>query len=288
MVGREDANPRYTLFQSVGTSFQLRQHAAAHGCLLHHLRDGFHVEPTNDNPFGVPYTRDVGDVNQRVCATCNRACRRHLVGIHVVILAIETERETGYHRHDAGSPQPLDPLDIHGPNVAHESQVRRLLPGGAKHSQVAAAEADCRLTSRADGCNQQLIELPGQHHHGNIARLRIGHAQPIDKCGFATELLQGAAQGGASAMHYDDLMACFAQAGNRPGELLDQLLTVERSPANLDDELHCKPAFSSKPNIRFMFCTACPAAPFKRLSRHDTKTCLLYTSDAADEEDSVD
>src|SRR5260370_112647 len=33
-----------------------------------------------------------------------------------------------------------------------------------------------------------------------------------------------------------------------------------------------KPVFSSNPNIKFMFCTACPAAPFTRLSRAEKTT----------------
>src|SRR5208283_5281674 len=105
-----------------------------------------------------------------------------------------------------------------------------------------------------------------------VPGLRIGNSQAVDERGFATKLLERPAQRRASAMHDDDLMALFAQAWNRLGEFLDQFLAVERGPANLDDELHCNPAFSSKPNIRFMFCTACPAAPFKRLSMHDTST----------------
>lgn len=34
------------------------------------------------------------------------------------------------------------------------------------------------------------------------------------------------------------------------------------------------PAVSSKPHIRFMFCTACPAAPFTRLSITDNTTTV--------------
>src|SRR5688572_4401029 len=36
-----------------------------------------------------------------------------------------------------------------------------------------------------------------------------------------------------------------------------------------------KPVFSSRPNMRFMFCTACPAAPFTRLSMAE-KTTICF------------
>src|SRR5262249_54984696 len=35
------------------------------------------------------------------------------------------------------------------------------------------------------------------------------------------------------------------------------------------------PVFSSSPNIKFIFCTACPAAPFTRLSKAENTTTSL-------------
>src|ERR1019366_6138705 len=186
-------------------------------------------------------------------ATRNRAGLRHLVGIHVVVLAIEAQRQARYHRHNAGRPEPLDPVDVDRADLAYESQVRRNLFGGAKHSQIAATEADCGLSCSSNGGNQYLIELPSQHHHGYVAGFRIGDPQPVDEGGFAAELLQGAAQCRSSAVHDDNLVASFAQAWDRLSELLNQFLAIEGGPTNFDDEFHCSPAFSSKPNIRFMF-----------------------------------
>ena len=88
-----------------------------------------------------------------------------------------------------------------------------------------------------------------------------------------------AAQRRAAAMNDHQLMTFAAQVGNGFGKLADDFLVVERRASDFDHELHCNPSFSSKPNIRFMFWTACPAAPFSRLSMHDTNTARLPSGD---------
>ena len=125
-----------------------------------------------------------------------------------------------------------------------------------------------------------LIQLPGQHHHGHIAGLRIGDAQSVDEGGLATQLLQRAAKRRAAAVDDHQLVAFATQAGNRLGELVDQFFVVERRATDFDHQLHCNPSFSSKPNIRFMFCTAWPAAPFSRLSMHETSTARLPSGES--------
>ncbi len=47
--------------------------------------------------------------------------------------------------------------------------------------------------------------------------------------------------------------------------LPDQLFVVERRATDFDDQLHCSPSFSSKPNIRFMFCTAWPGSALQQV-----------------------
>ena len=43
--------------------------------------------------------------------------------------------------------------------------------------------------------------------------------------------------------------------------------------------IHNKLSTPPKPNIRFMFCIACPAAPLRRLSRQETMTSRLPSFD---------
>src|SRR5205823_4859795 len=47
------------------------------------------------------------------------------------------------------------------------------------------------------------------------------------------------------------------------------------TPADLHDAYHAgKPAVSSTPNIKLAFCTACPAAPFRRLSMAEVTSSI--------------
>ena len=69
-----------------------------------------------------------------------------------------------------------------------------------------------RLPGVADRGHQLLVELAGQHHHGDVARLRIGDAQAVDEGGLAAELLQGAAQRRAAAVNDHQLVPFAAEA----------------------------------------------------------------------------
>ena len=56
------------------------------------------------------------------------------------------------------------------------------------------------------------------------------------------------------------------------GQAVARLRRIEQRAAELDQHLHSRPSVSGKPSIRFMFCTAWPAAPFTRLSMALTTT----------------
>src|SRR5207237_8183248 len=47
---------------------------------------------------------------------------------------------------------------------------------------------------------------------------------------------------------------------------------IQQRSAQLDQKFHRSPAVSGKPRARFIFCMACPAAPFPRLSITATTT----------------
>src|SRR6516225_87257 len=279
--GGQYAHTRYALLERPSAGFELGQPASADGRLLHHFLNGIQIEPANDGAFGVLYSGNIGEIDERVGAAGYRAGRGHLVGIHVVVLAVEAQREAGDHRNNSGAPQALDPLAIHRADLAHVAKIGLLLLSGAEDAQVAAADADGRLASVADGRHQLLIELPSQHHHGDVAGLRISDPQSVDERALAAELLQGATQGCAAAVDDYQLMALAAQIRNGLGELADQLFVVECGSSDFHHEFHCSPSFSSKPNMRFMFCTACPAAPFRRLSRHETSTARWPSGESA-------
>jgi hypothetical protein len=78
----------------------------------------------------------------------------------------------------------------------------------------------------------------------------------------------------AAAVHDDELLAAMPGARDLAQHGVAALRVVEKAAAELDD-LHSSPSLSSKPNIRLMFCTACEAAPFSRLSITETITARL-------------
>lgn len=55
----------------------------------------------------------------------------------------------------------------------------------------------------------------------------------------------------------------------------DGVLQLQLHQCRMPDALQSSPSDSSNPHIRFMFCTAWSAAPFKRLSRQETRTTCL-------------
>jgi hypothetical protein len=57
--------------------------------------------------------------------------------------------------------------------------------------------------------------------------------------------------------------------------IADGVLQLRLHQCRMPDALHSSPSDSPNPHIRFMFCTAWPAAPFKRLSRQETRTSCL-------------
>src|SRR5437660_4120449 len=72
-------------------------------------------------------------------------------------------------------------------------------------------------------------------------------------------------------MHHGDLVVA-RECGDGSRAFAAQLGIVECGAADFQDDLQSRPAFSSHPCMTFRFWTACPAAPFIRLSRHETMT----------------
>ena len=66
-------------------------------------------------------------IHQRLRAQLHGKRRGHLVGIHVVVLAIEAKRQARYHGHHARIPEALDPGGINGNHFADVAEIRMLL-----------------------------------------------------------------------------------------------------------------------------------------------------------------
>ena len=274
-------------FSALGAGFQLGQHAAADRGLLPPCRRMAFTSSQRMTEPSASFTPATSVRYTSASRTAShRAGRSHLVGVHVVVFAVEAKRQAGDDRNDARAPQALDPLR------SRPSRSRRHSRGRAASSSPRGTCADRRRICRWTGCPASpiaatscLLSWPAEHHHGHIAGLRVGNAQSVDEGRLAAQLLQ--ASGSAPRRRRARSPACVLRGTDREWSwrtCSTSSLVVERGPANFHDELHCNPSFSSKPNIRFMFCTACPAAPFRRLSRHETSTarCAIGREREAD------
>src|SRR5262249_49749520 len=74
----------------------------------------------------------------------------------------------------------------------------------------------------------------------------------------------------SAAVDHQQFVPRLRHLRNLPRQRSDGVAVVEQSPREFHHDSHATPAFSSKPIIRFRFCTACPAAPLPRLSRQLT------------------
>ena len=141
-----------------------------------------------------------------------------------------------------------------------------------KIKAVSARKSYARLAVAAERGYQFLVHTAAQHHQCGIAGFGIGDTQAGDKLALLAHLLQGAGQCGAAAMHHGYLVAVLRQHGNRPRAAVQQVLIFQGRTTEFDHEFHASPSASSHPHIRFMFSTACPAAPLSRLSKQETTT----------------
>ena len=102
----------------------------------------------------------------------------HLVGVDVVVLAVEAERDAGDDGHGAHLPDGIEPARIGGSDFADEAEVGSgALFAGAKDEAVAAGKSDGGLAVRAERGDQRLVDAAAEHHQRGVARFGIGDAQ---------------------------------------------------------------------------------------------------------------
>ena len=99
-----------------------------------------------------------------------------------------------------------------------------------------------------------------------------GHAQPVDEPAFHAALGQEAGHLLAAAVDHHQFDAPPASRDDLFGQRARRVRRIEQRAPQLYQQLHSRPSVSGNPSIRFMFWTACPAAPFTRLSMALTTT----------------
>ena len=171
---------------------------------------------------------------------------------------------------------------IGGGDLADEAEVGRgLLLACAEDVAVAAGEAHGGLAVRAEGGDERLVDAAGEDHEGGVAGLGVGDAEAGDELALLAHLGEGLGELHAAAVDDGDLVAVVDEFGDGLAAGVQERLVFEGGSAEFDDEFHSKPSASFQPHIRFMFCTAWPAAPFSRLSRQETMTRRLPSGASA-------
>src|SRR5689334_21667779 len=97
-----------------------------------------------------------------------------------------------------------------------------------------------------------------------------------------TELLERLAQRLAAAVNQSDLMAVIHQQRCCASNPLDHAWLFKNRASDFEHDLQfSNPVVSGQPYITFMFCRACPAAAFIKLSMHETSTSRSLSGESA-------
>ena len=271
----------YAVQESFAAGAELGQHAAGDDGAFGHLGDLIDGEPSEDFAVRAFDAGNVGEEDERVGVAGDGAGGGHFVGVDVVVLAVEAESHGGEDGHAVQLPDGFEPARIAGGDLADKAEVGRgALFAGAEEQAVAAGEADGGLAERAERGDQALVHLAGEDHQRDVAGFGVGDAQAVDELALLAQGLEHAGQLHAAAVDDGDLIAVAHELGDGARAALEQRWSFKARTTEFDDVLHSRPSgrvsFKTfrfgQPSITFMFCTACPDAPFNKLSRQLTMT----------------
>ena len=120
------------------------------------------------------------------------AGRGHLVGVDVVVLAVEAERDGGDDGDGAHLPDGFEPARVGGDDLADEAEVGGgVLFAGAEDVTVAAGEADGGLAVRAERGDERFVDAAGEDHQRGVAGLGVGDAEAGDELALLAHLARG-------------------------------------------------------------------------------------------------
>jgi hypothetical protein len=244
-------NERFT------TGVQLGEHAAGDNLRLFHGGNLAECEPAHDVAVGTFDAGNVGEEDEGVGFGADGAGCGHLVCVDVVVLAIEAEGDGGDDGNRAHSPDGFEPFGVHGGNLAYEAEVGvGFFLAGAEDVAVAAGEANCGLSVRADGGDEGFVDAASKDHEGGIASFCVGDAQAGDELAFLSHEGQGAGELHASTMDHGYLISIGDEVGDGFATGVEDLFVLKRGTAQFDYKSHSKPSSSFHPHIRLRFCTA--------------------------------
>src|SRR5208337_1843218 len=252
---------------------QLQNHAAGDDARVHEMVDLFAGNGREDF-VAIEDAGDIGEVHEVVRIDELSTGRSHVIGIDVVELAVRAQPEARGNRGKLLPPERFEKAHIDAGQIAHiaEAALDVVMHErcGGETGRVRRGDADSGLAFCGNRGGKPFIKQPGEYHYSDIAGFAIGDAQSGDKFAFNPETLEGGGEETATAMNHQDFVAMPRERGDVLRELLHGGGIFEQSAREFDDNPHKSPVCSSRPSVRFMFCTACPAAPFPKLSRHET------------------
>ena len=132
---------------------------------------------------------------------------------------------------------------------------------GQEAAGIRRAQADRGLARRGNRSREPLVQKPAQNHHGNVACIAIGNAQPIDKAALDAHAFERRRKNLPAAVHDQYFVALMRELRHLPRQRFHRRRVVQQCSGYLDDHSHRSPVASPMPSIAFMFCTAWPAAP---------------------------
>src|SRR4029077_15961541 len=106
----------------------------------------------------------------------------------------------------------------------------------------------------------------------HVAGFPVRHTQPGNKFALDAHALERRGEETPAARDDAQLVAFFRQRGDLANQGATEGVIFEQSSGKFDDNFHSSAVCSLIPSMRLKFCTACPAAPFPRLSRQETIT----------------
>src|SRR5579872_176437 len=268
---RSDHNLRHSPPQGVSRSVQLCLHTPVSSAFRNQPVTILRCKFRNHATGTIAYTIDISEEQKRLGAEACSARHRHLVGIHVVNPPRAVPRNARHHWQIAISGQNLQQPCVRSHSPPHRPKLGTHLFGLREH-RVYSRKAYSRSPSGNKRSHELLIHCPRKNLQNCVQHIGRGDPKSIDEMTLDPPFCQEARHLFAAAVHHHDLMTSSRDLVDFCSQAASRRFAVEQRPAQFDEKLHNRPSVSGNPSARFMFCTACPAAPFPRLSIVQTTT----------------
>ncbi len=201
----EDVGAVHAVADGVGAAGDLGDHAAGDRAVGDELVE-FVGGGLADQAGGVgdvaAQALDVGEVDQLLGAERLGDRAGDGVGVDVVRLTGLVAADRGDHGDELVVEQPVDHLGVDLGDVADEAELR-VAGGRPDQAGVDAADADGVAAVHVDRGDELRVDLPLEHHAGDVDGLGVGDPQAVDELGFLAEPFHQLGDLRTAAVHDD-------------------------------------------------------------------------------------